>query len=104
MVKVKNTSTSIVTLPYNDPADVCAAALKAGVQALMATRFMAGNETMIALMNDRPQLFVCPGTWRCKIVELKPGEVGEVEPEALLPRAAEYWAGLLKNGTLVKCS
>jgi hypothetical protein len=104
-MRVKNISTSIVTLPFNDPADVCTAALQAGLKSLVKTSFCTGNEEMVAVMQGRPELFVCPGSYRAKVVELKPGQEGEIEPKTLLPRAKAIFDNMVKpGGSLIVCS
>jgi hypothetical protein len=98
ILKVKNTTGSIVSLPHNDPADLIVAALRVGIKELSTTGFCAGNEAMVEQCCARPELFVCPGTWRAVVQELAPGQTGEVNVDNLLPKAREQLSAMTAKG------
>jgi len=87
MIRVRNNTTSIVSLPHNDPAGLVVAALKVGVQALAKTDLAKGAETLIAALQQTPEAFVHAGTHRVKVQELQPGQETDLNEDLLLPEA-----------------
>ncbi len=98
MLRVKNNTTSIVTLPHNDPAGLVVAALKVGVQALAKTDLAKGAETLLDALQRTPEAFVHAGTHRVKVQELQPGQEGEINEDLLLPEARAQLARMTAQG------
>jgi hypothetical protein len=105
VLKVRNNTQSKVSLPHNDPADLIVAALRVGIKELSTTGFCVGNEGVVEMCLARPELFVCPGTWRANVQELAPGQSGEINVDNLLPKAREQLLAMTsKGGSLTACN
>lgn len=97
-VRVKNNTTSIVTIPYNTPRDLATAALAAGVRALSQTTFAKGQEAFAAELAKNPHAYITTGDWHANPVELQPGQEGEVATGDLLPAAFDLFKRMTSPG------